>query len=137
VLTKLNRVDFNVPLGKDGKISDARRIEATVPSIKFCFDKGAKAVILMSHLGRPDGLRQAKSSLQPVAAKLEEILKHKVVFLNDCVGAEVEKRCAEVADGDLILLENLRFHPEEEGAGVNEKGDKARPHFSLCKPFRD
>jgi len=78
----------------------------------------------MSHLGRPDGKKVEKYSLAPVAQKLEELLGKKVTFLNDCVGEEVEKACADPAPGSIILLENLRFHIEEEGKGVDESGNK-------------
>lgn len=122
---------------KDGlKITNTQRIDATIPSINYCLEHGAKAVVLMSHLGRPDGRPDPKSSLSIVAKKLEEIMKKTVVFLGDCVGAEVEKRCAQAKDGEIILLENLRFHAEEEGAGVNEKGEKFKPSKEEVTAFR-
>jgi phosphoglycerate kinase len=116
----LMRVDFNVPL-KEGKVKDKTRIEATIPSINAIFEAGAKALILMSHLGRPDGNRVEKDSLKPVVSVLEELAKRKVIWLDDCVGKTVEEACANPAPGSLILLENLRFHVEEEGTGIIKK----------------
>eukprot|EP01053_Blabericola_migrator_P007867 Blabericola_migrator_1__7866@NODE_4023_length_1376_cov_950_728801_g2479_i0_p1_GENE_NODE_4023_length_1376_cov_950_728801_g2479_i0NODE_4023_length_1376_cov_950_728801_g2479_i0_p1_ORF_typecomplete_len420_score127_30PGK/PF00162_19/3e157SecA_PP_bind/PF01043_20/7e03SecA_PP_bind/PF01043_20/0_41_NODE_4023_length_1376_cov_950_728801_g2479_i0271286 len=119
----LMRVDFNVPI-KDDKVTDQTRIKATIPTIKLVLEKGAKAIILMSHCGRPDGRRQGKYTLAPVVPILKELLGHDVTMLNDCVGPEVEKACADPASGSIILLENLRFHIEEETKGVDESGNK-------------
>lgn len=113
----LMRVDFNVPL-KDGKVKDRTRIEATMPSIDAIFAAGAKSLVLMCHLGRPDGVKSEKDSLKPIIPVLEELAKKKVIWLDDCVGKAVEDACANPAPGSLILLENLRFHIEEEGSGV-------------------
>jgi phosphoglycerate kinase len=111
----LMRVDFNVPQDKQtGAITNPQRIVAAVPTIQYALDQGA-AVILMSHLGRPDGERKAKYSLKPVAVKLQELLSRPVKFLDDCVGGAVEAACAALKPGHVILLENLRFHVEEEG----------------------
>ena len=111
----LMRVDFNVPQDKaTGAITNTQRIAAALPSIKFALEKGA-SVVLMSHLGRPDGQKIAKFSLKPVAAELEKLLGKKVTFLDDCVGPAVEAACAKLAPGAVVLLENLRFHIEEEG----------------------
>ena len=113
----LMRVDFNVPQDKaTGAITNNQRIAAALPTIQHALAQGA-AVVLMSHLGRPDGQRIAKFSLQPVAVELEKLLGRPVRFLPDCVGAEVEAACAPGAlrPGDVVLLENLRFHLEEEG----------------------
>lgn len=118
----LIRVDFNVPTDKTGKITNTLRIEAAIPTIKYALDNGAKAVILMSHLGRPDGQPKKEFSMQPVAVELEKLLGRKVLFLNECVGAEVEAACENPAPGSVILLENLRFHVEEEGKGVDAAG---------------
>jgi phosphoglycerate kinase len=117
----LMRVDFNVPQDKQtGAITNPQRIEAALPTIRYALDQGA-AVVLMSHLGRPDGERKAKYSLKPVADKLQELLARPVKFLNDCVGPEVEAACAAIKPGEVILLENLRFHVEEEGKVKDEK----------------
>jgi phosphoglycerate kinase len=114
----LMRVDFNVPQDKTGAITNTQRIVETLPTIKYALEHGAKAVILMSHLGRPDGTVQPKLTLKPVSEKLSELLGKPVTFLNDCVGAEVEAACAAASGGQIILLENLRFHGEEEGVSI-------------------
>lgn len=107
------RVDFNVPLDKTLKITDDRRIREAVPTIKFALEKGAKKVILMSHLGRPDGKIVDSLKLNPVGERLEQLLNEPVKKLDECVGDIVK---AEIDSGKerVILLENLRFHPEEE-----------------------
>jgi phosphoglycerate kinase len=111
----LMRVDFNVPQDKStGAITNNQRIVAALPTIKFALEQGA-SVVLMSHLGRPDGQKIAKFSLQPVAAELEKLLGRPVKFLDDCVGPAVESACAALKAGEVVLLENLRFHIEEEG----------------------
>src|ERR1043166_4477960 len=117
----LMRVDFNVPQDKQtGAITNPQRIVAALPTIKYALDHGA-SVILMSHLGRPDGERKPKFTLKLVADKLQGLLGRSVTFLNDCVGPEVEKTCAAAKPGDVIMLENLRFHVEEEGKVKDEK----------------
>lgn len=111
----LMRVDFNVPQDKvTGAITNTARIAAALPTIKYALEQGA-SVVLMSHLGRPDGQKIAKFSLKPVAAELEKLLGKPVTFLDDCVGPAVEAACAKLAPGSVVLLENLRFHIEEEG----------------------
>lgn len=113
----LMRVDFNVPQDKNtGAITNNQRIVAALPTIKYALEQGA-SVVLMSHLGRPDGEKKAKYSLKPVAAELEKVLGRPVKFLDDCAGPAVEAACAPGAlkPGDVVLLENLRFHIEEEG----------------------
>ena len=110
----LIRVDFNVPLDKQtGAITDDTRIRESLPTIRYALEQQA-AVVLMSHLGRPDGARVPAMSLAPVAQRLGELLKRPVVFLEDCVGPAVESRVRALKPGDVALLENLRFHAEEE-----------------------
>eukprot|EP01113_Clastostelium_recurvatum_P028539 TRINITY_DN344_c0_g1_i1.p1 TRINITY_DN344_c0_g1~~TRINITY_DN344_c0_g1_i1.p1 ORF type:complete len:417 (+),score=162.68 TRINITY_DN344_c0_g1_i1:124-1374(+) len=132
----LIRADYNVPQDDKGKITNTQRIDATIPTIKYALEQGAKSIVLMSHLGRPDGQPKKEASLAPVAEVLREALKHDVIFLPDCVGAEVEKACADPAPGSIILLENLRFHVEEEGAGVGADGKKVKADDAKVKEFR-
>ncbi len=108
----LVRVDFNVPLNDKCEITDETRIQAALPTIKYLLDGGAK-VILCSHLGRPKGEVKAEFSLAPVAKRLDEILDTKVVFASDCVGEAAQAAVDSIADGEVVLLENLRFHKEE------------------------
>lgn len=120
----LMRVDFNVPQDKaTGAITNNARIVAALPTIRYALEQGA-SVVLMSHLGRPDGQRIAKFSLKPVAAELEKLLGRPVTFLDDCVGPAVEGACAQLAPGSVVLLENLRFHIEEETKVKLEDGSK-------------
>jgi len=117
----LMRVDFNVPQEKDGTITNNQRIVGAIPSIKMALNKGAKAVILMSHLGRPDGKPNKSMTLKPVATRLGELMSRPVLFLDGCVGPEVEAACADPAPGTIIVLENLRWHVEEEGKGIDHE----------------
>jgi phosphoglycerate kinase len=112
----LVRVDFNVPI-KDGKVQDDTRIRASLPTIKYILDNGG-AVIAMSHLGRPDGRPVPEFSLAPVSEKLAELLGRKVLFAKDCIGEDALKMAKTLKPGEVLLLENLRFYPEEEGKPV-------------------
>ncbi len=118
----LIRVDFNVPQDKaTGAITNPQRILAALPTLQYALDQGA-SVVLMSHLGRPHGEVNPKFTLKPVADKLGELLGRPVTFLSDCVGPEVERACAALSPGAVVLLENLRFHIEEEGKAKREDG---------------
>ena len=108
----LMRVDFNVPL-EGSTITDDRRITQAMPTLKSIVDRGGR-LILMSHLGRPKGGPESKFSLKPVADRLSQLLGKPVAFAADCIGPEVDKMSASLKDGDVLLLENLRFHKEEE-----------------------
>jgi len=126
------RVDFNVPQDKSGAIADDTRILLSLPTIRFAVEGGGK-VILASHLGRPRGKKDARYSLAPVAERLSWVLGKRVSLAQDCVGEEVRKQVEGLAEGDVLLLENLRFHPEE------EKNDEtfARALASLCDVYID
>jgi phosphoglycerate kinase len=131
----LMRVDFNVPQDKaTGAITNNQRIVAALPTIRYALDQGA-SVVLMSHLGRPDGQRVATCSLRPVAAELEKLLGRPVQFLDDCVGPAVEAACAHLAPGAVVLLENLRFHLEEEGKVKLEDGSSRKADPAAVKAF--
>ena len=116
----LVRVDYNVPMNDKGEITDFIRIEASLPTLHYLLDQGA-AVILLAHLGRPKGKVNPKFSLKPVAEALSQLIHRPVQFCSDCVGKEAQAAAAQLRNGDILLLENLRFHPEE------EKND---PHFA-------
>ena len=134
----LMRVDFNVPQDKaTGAITNNQRIAAALPTIKYALDKGA-SVVLMSHLGRPDGQKIAKFSLKPVAVELEKLLGRPVTFLDDCVGSAIEAACApsKLKAGDVVLLENLRYHIEEEGKVKLEDGTSKKADPAAVQAFR-
>ena len=127
----LMRVDFNVPQDKKtGAITNTARIVAAIPTIKYALENGA-SVVLMSHLGRPDGQRVEKFSLKPVAAELAKLLGILVSFTDDCIGPAAEAAAKALKPGQVLLLENLRFHIEEEGKvkledGASQKADPAK-----------
>lgn len=128
--TVLLRADFNVPQDANLNITDDTRIRATLPTIKYILEQGVKKLILMSHLGRPDGQVVAKYSLKPVATRLKELLAQDVLFLSDCVGENIKKEI-DSSKEKVVLLENLRFHAEEE---ANDAGF-ARQLASLADVF--
>jgi len=126
------RVDFNVPMDKEGNVTSDKRVKASIPTIHYALERGAK-LIISSHLGRPKGKRVAEMSLKPVVKVLSGLLNQNVTFLDDCVGADVEQAVGNMKEGDVILLENLRFHPGE---------DKNDPEFAkqlaaLCDVYID
>src|SRR5512142_903365 len=109
--TVIVRVDFNVPQDKEGNVTDTTRIEAALPTIRYLLERNAK-VVLMSHLGRPDGKVVERLRMAPVARELGQILGQEVKVAPDSVGPEVERMVRDLEPGEVLLLENLRFHPE-------------------------
>jgi len=132
----LIRVDFNVPLDAEKKVTNNQRIVGALPTIKYAVDNGAKSVILMSHLGRPNGQVNEKYSLKPVVPELEKLLGKSVTFAPDCVGPEVEAIVNKANNGEVILLENLRFHIEEEGSSKDKEGNKTKADKEKVAEFR-
>ncbi|SZE99747.1 unnamed protein product [Blumeria hordei] len=132
----LIRVDFNVPLDSALKVTNTQRIAGATPTIKYAIENGCKSVILMSHLGRPDGKVQPKYSLRPVVPELEALLGRSVEFAPDCVGPEVEEIVNKAAGGQVVLLENLRFHAEEEGSSKDADGNKVKADKVDVEKFR-
>jgi phosphoglycerate kinase len=123
-------------LDSDNKITNNQRIVGALPTIKYAVEHGAKAVILMSHLGRPDGKANSKYSLKPVVPELEKLLSKSVTFTNDCVGSDVEETVNKATGGQVILLENLRFHAEEEGSSKDAEGKKVKADKADVEKFR-
>ena len=133
----LMRVDFNVPQDKaTGAITNNQRIVAALPTIIYALEKGA-SVVLMSHLGRPDGQKIARFSLKPVAVELEKLLGRKVTFAEDCIGLRVEEQAKALKPGDVLLLENLRFYIEEEGKVKLEDGSSKKADPTAVVAFRE
>ena len=126
------RVDFNVPMDKEGNVTGDKRVRASIPTINYALEKGAK-LIIASHLGRPKGKRVAEMSLKPVVKVLSGLLKKEVIFLDDCVGAAVEQATTKMKEGDIILLENLRFHPGED----KNDAEFAKQLAALCDIYID
>jgi 3-phosphoglycerate kinase len=132
----LIRVDFNVPQDKaTGAITNNQRIVAALPTIQHVLEHGG-SVVLMSHLGRPNGQRVDKYSLQPVAVELEKLLGKLVKFVPDCSGSAAEGACTKLSPGEVVLLENLRFHREEEGKAKNEDGSPLKADPAQVAAFR-
>lgn len=111
------RVDYNVPMDKEGHITDDRRIRATLPTIEYLLGAGASGIVIASHMGRPKGEVKPELSLEPVAKRLSELLERPVQFVHDCVGKETTEMKHSLTSGQILLLENLRFHKEEEKNG--------------------
>lgn len=139
------RVDYNVPLSKTEPrtVQDDTRIKATIPTLKHLWKQHPKSIILMSHLGRPDGKVVAKDSLKPAATKLQELLSQdgemngvKVKFVSDCVGEQVQQEAAALQENEILLLENLRYHLEEEGKGINASGEAVKASKEDIEKFR-
>ncbi|KAL2281174.1 hypothetical protein FJTKL_11827 [Diaporthe vaccinii] len=130
------QVDFNVPLDADKKVTNNQRIAGAIPTIKYAVDNGAKAVVLMSHLGRPNGSPNPKYSLKPVVPELEKLLGKSVTFAPDSVGPEVEAIVNKTEGGGVVLLENLRFHLEEEGSAKDKDGNKVKADKEKVAEFR-
>jgi phosphoglycerate kinase len=126
------RVDFNVPMDKEGNVTSDKRVKASIPTINFALERGAK-LIIASHLGRPKGKRVAEMSLKPVVKVLSGLLNKQVTFLDDCVGADVEQAIGKMKGGEIILLENLRFHPGED----KNDAEFARQLAALCDVYVD
>jgi phosphoglycerate kinase len=121
---------------KGDHITNNQRIVASLPTIRYALEHNARSVVLMSHLGRPDGHANLKYTLKPVADEVSKLLNRPVQFLNDCVGPEVEAACQNPEPGTVILLENLRFHVEEEGKGVDAAGAKIKATKEQLEAFQ-
>jgi phosphoglycerate kinase len=126
----LVRVDYNLPLDEHQAITDDNRIKATLPLIRYLLDHNSR-IILISHMGRPCGKRVPELSLAPVAKRLEELLGQSVGFVNDCMGPEVRTAVKNMLPGDIVLLENLRFHRDEKSNAL----EFAKQLAALCDCF--
>jgi phosphoglycerate kinase len=126
------RVDFNVPMDKEGNVTSDKRVRASIPTINYALENGAK-LIIASHLGRPKGKRVDGMSLKPVAKVLSGLLQKEVIFIDDCVGEAVEQAIGKMKEGDIILLENLRFHPGED----KNDAEFAKQLAALCDIYID
>ena len=141
ILSRINnqriflRADFNVPL-KEGKIKDATRIRETIPTIKKILENNPRGLFLTSHLGRPDGKKKPEFSLRPVAEELEKLGGFKVKFVDDCVGEEALDLGKSIKQGEVVLLENLRFYAEEEGKVKDKDGNSVKVDKKLVSDFR-
>jgi phosphoglycerate kinase len=122
---------------KNGAITNNQRIVASLPTIQYALEHNARSVVLMSHLGRPDGHVDKKYTMKPVVDELVKLLNRPVTFLEDCVGPEVEAACSNPEPGSVILLENLRFHVEEEGKGVDKDGNKIKATKEQTEAFQN
>jgi 3-phosphoglycerate kinase len=111
--TVLVRTDYNVPVDESGKITDDYRIKQSLPTVQYLISKNCK-IVLCSHLGRPDGKRDLKFTLRPCAESLSSLIGEQVDFIDDCIGDKVAEKVASLKQGQICLLENLRFYPEEE-----------------------
>jgi phosphoglycerate kinase len=131
----LMRVDFNVPV-RNGKVVDSSRITASLPTIHYALDHGAEKIVLLSHLGQPNGQKTEKDSLLPVAEVLRSELGRPVTFLDNCYGDAVRSAIDSLPKSSVVLLENVRFHPEEEGSYKNTKGEKVKVDRSALFDFR-
>jgi phosphoglycerate kinase len=129
------RVDFNVPI-KNGKISDDTRIRESLKTIQYSLEQGAKSVILLSHLGRPNGQKNPKYSLEPIVPALSNLINKKVEFVNDCVGQQVQDKVRSGDNGQIFLLENLRYYAAEEGSMEKEDGTKEKEKKDVIENFR-
>ena len=126
-----------MPLNANNKVTNTQRIAGAIPTIKYALDNGAKAVVLMSHLGRPDGKVNEKFSLKAVIPDLEKLLGRSVTFAPDCVGPKVEEIVNNAKGGEVVLLENLRFHAEEEGSSKDAEGKKVKASPESVTKFRE